>query len=107
MQGFYYFKVSNTVHSKTYEYPTNVPVDEFINVMKQNIIQDFGPTYGFTDESGFELVRAGQSSIYCQRAEDAPAIDLSRIRGSVYTNYKNNESFYIRLLSAASGARFL
>jgi len=102
MQGLFYFKVAKTTDSKTYEYPTNAPVAEFIDAMKQNIIQDFGQIYGFTHESEFELVRAGQSSSHIQRAEDAPAVDLSQITGSVYKNYKNSESFYIRLLSATS-----
>ena len=99
MQGSYYFKVSRTVDSTFYHYETNKPVAEFFRDIKQLIIRDSWNHHRFTQESDFEIVRAGQYSETIQFAEDAPAIDFSQLTGSVYRNFQNNESFYIRLLN--------
>lgn len=99
MQGSYYFKVSRTVDSTFYHYETNKPIAEFFRDIKQLIIHDSWNHHRFTQESDFEIVRAGQYSETIQFAEDAPAIDFSQLTGSVYRNFQNNESFYIRLLN--------
>ena len=99
MEGNYYFKVSRTVDSKFYQYETDKPVAEFFRDIKRLIIRDSWAHHNFTQESDFEIVRAGQDSETIQFAEDAPAIDFSQLTGSVYRNFKNSESFYIRLLN--------
>ena len=92
--GSYYFKLVRTTQTKTYLLPSAISIYEFFRVIKLNIMDDF--EYSSIDD--FELVLAGQQIPGIRYAEDVPAIDIPNLNGTLYSNYRNSEAFYIRPL---------
>jgi hypothetical protein len=90
--GEYYFKVARTTNTKTYLLPSNISVQEFFRVVTIHIMDDFG----YTTLNDFEFVLAGQQLHGIRYAEDVPAIDISNLTGTLYDNYSESNSFYIR-----------
>jgi len=92
--GSYYVKLVRTTQTKSYLLPSTMSIQEFFRVIKINIMDDFG--YNSIDD--FELVLAGQQISGIRYAEDVPAIDIPNLNGTLYSNYRNSEAFYIRPL---------
>ena len=90
--GSYYFKIVRTERSKTYLYPLHISIQEFFRVIKLHIMDDFG----YNSIHDFELVKAGQEIPGYPFAEDVPAINIASLTGSLYMNFTECESFYIR-----------
>ena len=68
-----YFKVARTIMSSMYEININWTLEEFINIMREKVIEDF-------DLENAEFVDTYQNLPRGLAAEDAPAVQSSNIR---------------------------
>ena len=87
-----YFKMVYTEHRRQYYVDPSWRIDDFINIMKTNIIRDF-------NIEQFEIVEAGQNTFTADRSEEGPALSRSEttlLRDKYGPNI--NVSFYIRPL---------
>ena len=92
-----YFKVARTILSSMYEININWTLAEFINIMKEKVIEDF-------DLENAEFVDTQQNLPHGLAAEDAPAVQPRNVRLiDYYGNSLYQLSFYIRPLASLNG----